>query len=531
MMGNSTRRYAPIGLILSGLSLFAIIGTLAIRVFEKVGLYTPANPERISQILYIGIGLFIAGLAIYTLLDPERVRKILSGRQARYGSNAFIMLLAFLGILIVSNVLVYQNPQRWDVTEDKQHTLAPETIEALDALPEPVLAVAFYSQRLNPESARGIFDDYKANSKGNFNYTFVNPEENPLLAQQYGITGDGKILLQMGGATEIVTFASEGELTAGLVRLMNPQTPAIYFLIGEGEHDTENPGNESYTRARAVLESKNYIVKTLSLQASNSIPEDAEAIVIAGPLIPLSQEAVTLLDSYLAEGGGLIVMLNPLILTQFGDAPDPLTAYLSESWGITLNNDIVMDLNSPFGIYFAVSPEYPTQHPITQKMRGVATIFPNARSLSVNETGGDDVSVTPLVYTTEASWGETDFEAIAEEKIPSRDPDSEQAGPMLLAAAAENRLQGRLVVFGNSSFAQDGIFDSYGNGDILVNSVDWVAEQESLIDLSTSIPQERTFLPPNSLQLVLLIVASLCLIPLAVIGAGVYTWITRRKRG
>lgn len=530
-MGNNTRRYAPLGLILSGLSLLAIIVTLAIRVFEKVGLYTPAKPELISQILYLGIGLFIAGLAIYTLLDPDRVRKILSGRQARYGSNAFIMLLAFLGILIISNVLVYQNPQRWDVTEDKQHTLAPETIDALDALPEPVLAEAFYSKRQNSELARDIFNDYKANSKGNFNYTFVDPEGNPLLAQQYGITGDGKILLQMGDATEIVTYASEEELTAGLVRLLNPQTPTVYFLMGEGEHDIENPGNESYTRARAVLESKNYIVKTLSLQASNSIPEDAEAIVIAGPLIPLSQEAVTVLDSYLADGGGLIVMLNPLILTQFGEAPDPLTDYLSKSWGITLDNDIVVDRDSPYSIYYAVSYGY-AQHPITQKMSGIASIFPFARSLSVNENGAGDASVTPLVYTADASWGETDFEGISENKIPSFDPESEQPGPMLLVAAAENSTQGRLVVFGNSSFAQDEYFDTLsGNGDMLVNSVDWVAEQENLIDLTTSIPKERTFLPPNSLQLVLLIVTSLCLIPLAVIGAGVYTWNTRRKRG
>jgi ABC-type uncharacterized transport system involved in gliding motility auxiliary subunit len=529
-MDNNTRRYAPLGLILSGLSLLTIIGILAVRVFEKVGLYTPANSELLNRILYIGIGMFIAGLAIYTLLDPDRVRKILSGRQARYGSNSFIMLLAFLGILIVGNILVYQNPQRWDMTEDKQHTLAPETIQALETLPEPVLAIAFYSQRLDPQMARGIFDDYKANSNGNFNYTFVDPEENPLLAQQYGVTGDGKILLQMGDATEIVTYADEGELTAGLVRLLNPQTPSIYFLIGEGEHDTEISAEDSFTRARAVLESKNYIVSTLSLQATNSIPEDAAAIVIAGPLKPLSQEAVTLLGSYLANGGGLIVMINPLPFTQFGEAPDPLADYLSESWGITLQNDVVVDTNSPFSPYFAVSYEY-AQHPITQKMSGVATIYPFARSLSINDTDMVDVSVTPLIYTAEASWGETDFEGIAEEKIPSYDSESEQPGPMLLAAAAENSTRGRMVVFGNSPFAQDGNFDSYGNGDMLVNSVDWVTEQESLIDLSTSIPQDRTFLPPSSLQLVLLIVTSLCLIPLAVIGAGVYTWVTRRKRG
>ena len=527
-MNNNSRRYAPLGLILSGLSFLTVIGILAVRAFEKFGLYTPSDPALLDKILYISIALFITGFAVSALLDPDRVRKILSGRQARYGSNSFVMLLAFLGILVVGNMLAYQNPQRWDVTEDKQHTLAPETIDALNALPEPVLAIAFYSQRQDPEFAREVFDDFKANSNGKFNYTFVDPETNPLLAQQYGITGDGKILLQMGEATEIVTYADEQELTGGLIRLLNPQNPVVYFLTGEGEQDTQTPGDEGYTRVRDTLESKNYIVKTLSLQASNSIPEDAEVIVIAGPLKPLSSKAVSLLDEYLSNGGGLIAMINPEPFTEFGEEPEPLTEYLSTIWGITLQNDIVVDTNSPSSPYFAVSFEY-AQHPITQKMSGVATIYPIARSLAIGET---DKFVTPLVFTAEASWGETDFTGITEEKIPSFDPATEQGGPMVLVAAAEDNLSsGRVVVFGNSPFAQDSNFDFSGNGDMLINSVDWVAEQENLISLTTTPPQERTFLPPNSLQLILLITTALCLIPLAIIGAGVYTWVSRRKRG
>ena len=50
----------------------------------------------------------------------------------------------------------------------------------------------------------------------------------------------------------------------------------LYFLTGEGEHDTENPVEGAYTRARQVLESKNYVVKTLNLQAKNAIPEDKD---------------------------------------------------------------------------------------------------------------------------------------------------------------------------------------------------------------------------------------------------------------
>ena len=59
---------------------------------------------------------------------PKRTRDFLTGRQVRHGSNALIMLVAFVLILVVVNAIVYQNPIQWDWTEDKQNTLAPETI-------------------------------------------------------------------------------------------------------------------------------------------------------------------------------------------------------------------------------------------------------------------------------------------------------------------------------------------------------------------------------------------------------------------
>ena len=52
-----------------------------------------------------------------------------------------------------------------------------------------------------------------------------------------------------------------------------------------------------------------------------------------------------------------------------------------------------------------------------------------------------------------------------------------------------------------------------------------------LINLTTNTPQERTFNPPGSAQFILTIVGTVCVIPLAVIGAGVYAWVMRRRRG
>lgn len=533
-MKTDPRRYAPLGLVLSGLGFLTIVAALIVRGFSAVDLYTPPDAELLNRILIIGVAVFIIGFALYTLLDPERVRKIMTGRQVQYGSNSMILFIAFTGILVVinvlANVLAEQYPLRWDVTEDKQHTLAPETIQALENLPEPVYATAFYSVRLNPENANQILEDFKSNSKGNFNYQFMDPDSNPVLVNQLGITGDGKILLQMGDNQEIVTFASESELTGGLIRLLNPDKPVLYFLTGEGEHDTQNAGEGAYTRARQVLENKNYVVNTLNLQAENAIPEDARAIVVAGPLVPLTENSVALIKGFLENNGSLLFLSNPVPLTQFGEEPDLLAEYIASDWGIILNNDMVVDTNSPSSPFFAVGAQY-TSHPITEKMQGVAVIFPYSRSLTIN-TENTDVSPTPLVLTIAQSWGETDFSTLEGQQALAYDEGVDLPGPMVLAAAVENTTTtSRVVVFGSSTFAQDDTFGFSGNGDMFVNTVDWLAEKESLINLTSNTQQQRTFNPPGSLQFILTIVSTVCIIPLAIIAAGVYAWVMRRRRG
>jgi len=529
-MNSDLRRFAPLGLVLSGLGFLLFIGVLVVRAFAAVDLYTPPDAELLNRLLIIGAAVLVLGLAVYALLNPERVRKLLTGRQARYGSNSVVLFVAFTGILIVVNMLANQYPQRWDVTEDKQHTLASETIDTLQSLPEPVYATAFYSVRLNAQNAADLLEDFKTNSDGKFDYQFMDPDSNPVLVNQLGITGDGKILLQMGENQEIVSVASEREVTGGLIRLLNPDKPVLYFLTGEGEHDTENPGEGAYTRVRQVLESKNYIVNTLNLQAENAIPEDARALVVAGPLVPFTESSVEIIKGFMDNGGSLMLLANPVPLTQFGEEQDLLADYLASDWGINLNNDIVVDTNSPSSPFFAVSAEYGA-HPITEKMQGIAAIFPYSRSISI-DTENTTITPTALVRTINQSWGETDFSTLQGQQNLEFNEGADLLGPMTLAAAAENSgTEGRMVVFGSSSFAQDDNFGFSGNGDMFVNAIDWIVEQEALIDLTTNTPQERTFNPPGSAQFILTIVGTVCVIPLVVIGAGVYAWVMRRRRG
>jgi hypothetical protein len=87
----------------------------------------------------------------------------------------------------------YKNSVRKDLTEGQQNTLAPETIDTLEKLPQPVEALAFYSQRAasQSESAKNLLEQYKFEGKDKFNYRFIDPEADPLAARDAKITRDG----------------------------------------------------------------------------------------------------------------------------------------------------------------------------------------------------------------------------------------------------------------------------------------------------------------------------------------------------
>jgi len=524
---QSPQTYAPLGLWLAGAATLATLILLLLKFLAYEGVYTPPDAKRFNLVMWIAAGLILVGLAVYALLDPQRTRQFIFGRQARHGSNAAITLVAWLGALIVVNIIAVQYPKQWDLTEEKKYTLAKETEETLDKLSAPVHAIAFYTSQSSPQDTRELLENYKRSSNGKFTYEFQDPDQNPMLAQQLGISGDGKIYLEMGERHEIVSYASEQEITRALVRLMNPGERTVYFLTGHGERDIEGYGNDGYSKLSAMLEAKNYTVKSLPLLAEKKVPDDALAIIIAGPQHPVSQEEVDLLSDYVAKGGSLIVMEDPVPLTQFGDAPDPLANYLVTIWGIRLDNDIVVDTNSssplvPFGV------DYST-HSITQKLRGIASFYPEARSVSLVENPPH--AVDSLIRTLDRAWGETDF-ATLQSGQAAPNQESDIAGPITLAAASEDTTSGaRVVVFGDSDFASNAYFDRYANGDVIVNAIDWAAEQENLLNLTPKDTIYRQLKPVSNVTLALVAILSVCIIPLLVIGGGVAAWISRRMRG
>jgi ABC-type uncharacterized transport system involved in gliding motility auxiliary subunit len=204
------------------------------------------------------------------------------------------------------------------------------------------------------------------------------------------------------------------------------------------------------------------------------------AVVIAGPTAPLTSPEVDALKTYLKDGGGLVVLTDPTPGTQITPENDLLSAYLRSTWGLDPQPDLVVDLNSSMGVLAEISASY-ASHPVTDRMQNLATYFPAARSVAMETPGAAGTTQTDLVLTGANSFGETNLEGLPQQGQIGFDQGEDIAGPLALAAAAEAADgSSRVIVIGDSDFGANADFSSYGNGDLLVNSIDWAAGQDQL---------------------------------------------------
>jgi ABC-type uncharacterized transport system involved in gliding motility auxiliary subunit len=82
-------------------------------------------------------------------------------------------------------------------------------------------------------------------------------------------------------------------------------------------------------------------------------------------------------------------------------------------------------------------------------------------------------------------------------------------------------------VIGDSDFAADYALGIQGNRDMFLNTVNWLAQQEDLIAIRPRDPEDRRLTMTASQQLAIRWFA-LAIVPLAIFGAGIYTWSRRR---
>jgi ABC-type uncharacterized transport system involved in gliding motility auxiliary subunit len=515
-----------------------VVGLVGVLGGGAMWMYRPSWTAARAVALIVG-GLCLL-VALYASFASEgRFRTLWGRRTTRYGLNAAIMVVLILGVIALVEAVSYRHSYRVDLTENRRHSLAPQTIKVLKDLQIPVKATGFFSpEQGGKRRAEDLLKQYATHSEGKFTWESVDADRNPLLAKRYGIETYGTVVLEATPKEgqvkeEKVTDAEEEKLTNALLRVTREGKRVIYFLKGHGEKDPASSERTGLSEVKAAIEKLNYVVKDLLLARETKIPDDAAIVVVAGPQKDLLANEAEALEAYVARAGKVLFMVDPF------QAPG-LTPVL-ERYGFGLGNDVIIDVN-PQGRLLGAGPEVPVvgdyeAHPITQNFR-LATLFPLARTVTVRDKRPEGVTTQALARTSGESWAETSQDQIKSGQVK---PDANEArGPLTIAAVAtidakdvpEDRkgAKARVVVVGNSTFATNAFLNLSGNRDLFLNTLSWLAEEENLIavrprDTARSAP---VFLTAAQGQV--LFYVPVVLVPLALAIAGVYAVRAQRRR-
>lgn len=431
--------------------------------------------------------------------------------------SLIIIPLLLLAILAVVQVLSYRFSFRADLTDRKLHSLSEKSINVLSQLDGSSLkATAFFlTDDYNKEGTRDLLEQYRQNYPA-FEYELVDPSKNPRLVEKYEVGSNGTIVFEYQGRETKVVSQEEESITNTIHRLAVESTSTLYFLTGHGEKTPEN----GFVKLSESLAGEHYITRELLLLREEKVPDDADCIVIAGVREALSEHESKLVTGYLENGGSVLILADPYRRTG-------LEEYLLQS-GIGLGVDTIVDERSQVmgGDYlFPIVSDY-GRHSITESI-DLITFFPIARSLTISEEIPEETNIHVLARTGTDTWAEMDYSALGDGQTRF-DPDADIPGPLTIGAAVtygnpQDDKGGRMVIFGDSDFADDDYIDVSGNKDLIMNTFAWLTSDPSLIGIRSRDPSHTPIILTNEQSRVVFWLIIVLLPALAAVaGAGVW---------
>ena len=484
-------------------------------------------------------------------------------KRLRLGSAVFIVLV------LMANLLGSYIRGRLDLTAENLYTLSEGTEDLLGEIDDVVQIKLYASAELPPEiqiqlrDVRDLLADMRAASGGGVVVSELNPDDDEDAASEasafgvfpieFNVLRDDEFQIRRGYYGLAMTYADDEEvmplitrtddlefrLASAIYRMTTEARPKVNFVEG---FDTK--GLDDIPGLRESLGDR-YEISSVAIggESGSVISADSTAVlIVAGPTATLDSLAVQRIEEYVDQGGAALLLMESILLNPQTPNPLPvrsgLESMLSDR-GVELSGSLVADLQSSEnvsmgrqGLFNVIAP-YPlwpiaipaSDHAITSGINAVTIAW--AAQLEITDT----TRVTPLWQTTPSGIIRAPMESIAPDQEWAATPD--QLGVRTLAVALtpdEGETRGRIIIVGDATFTEFQFLQ--GNPSYLIflaNTIDWLAQDESLIRIRSQDRTPPTFVFTSDYGKLMLKWVNLVGIPLLFVLIGVYR-VTGRKR-
>ncbi len=481
---------------------------------------------------------------------PPKKQKFFKTRGFKYGTVATVMTALVIAVVIAVNMVfsVLTDSYSWalDFTSTGMYDISDETKQVINSL-DPSVEIevtVFYDETNYPYYLSEPLKRF-SNLSENIKIKYVDPEKNPSALTQYGNEYNvqaGAVVIRNGDRIRVFNVDDyfnvdndtgalyiyiEERLAAGTLYVTRDNIPVVYFLTGHGE--------DGYQSLMNIIANNGADVKEINLLTDKEeFSENSKLMVICNPTRDYSIDEIRKISDFASNDNLFGRNIMYFSSTDSVNLPN-IQSYL-KSWGVQLNNDIVLDTaeNTYRNYQNALLPTF-TQEEIMNtgsKLSSVVTLLaPNSRSIT-RLFNDSSLYKTQSIFTTSDTSYARASDAINQDL--ERDP-SDKSGPfdigvlsMMYKYINNIQVQSYLFACGSVNMIETNTMSMSGNGEMFMQLYKLMMDEKDDTILAAQKASSSSAAAISSKQANTMMVVTVIVIPALFLILGLVIYIRRR---
>lgn len=503
--------------------------------------------------------------------------KILNKKKFKYGGLSVLFTVIFVAAIILLNVVATMLLNRFntklDLTDEGLYTIGESSVKVLSSLGSDISIHVLSTEEEFIQvgdlyaSSLGVTLDFNHINELLKKYDFesdrvsldyIDLDKNPDFIKNYdetlakyqvivqsASTGRVKVLDAVDyfsfeystyGTISSVATKAEQAITSAIMSVSDKNPITVAFSTGSSEEDS--------TAVQKLLSDNGYLITTVNI-LTQEIPCEADFLVVFGPKTDLDDTTIGNIDKWLDNNGEFGKNLFYFSSFSQGDTKG-IDSFLKE-WGLEIPQSIVYQGNSQYTYFnmpyihlqqladtdYALSLPNDSLNAIAMSVRPVKTTFEIGEESKVPEFKNMQSNV--IMGSYDGAY------LVSYEDMQNPDYNPETAAEKgvfnsiveTVKTRYENvdEFKSRVVAFGGTGILSSNFIQStgYSNADLFVTMFNTMSGKEDGVVIAAKSLSTPLF-DMNEGQVRWLFAAFVIVVPLVVIGVGVFVWLRRRHR-
>lgn len=478
--------------------------------------------------------------------EKKYIKKGINKKTLKNGSYSVVLSVIFVVIIVVVNLIVDAFPSTYtelDVSDQQLFSIGDQTKDFLKELDKDVTIYQIAQSGSEDEVVSKLLKKYEEASD-HIKVETKDPVVNPKFTSEYTDeeVSSNSLIVVCEDRSKVVDynniyessidyntysyttsgFDGEGQITSAISYVTSDNLPVLYTLDGHGEKSLDSTLQED-------IEKANIEIKSLNLLTEESVPEDADCLMINSPSTDISEEERDAIIEYLENGG------KAMIFSDYTEGSmDNFDAVL-ENYGVERVDGIVIEGDAQhyaMQMPYYLLPDVSSAEAVSDfSSQGYFVLAPYAQGIRQLDNVRDTLTIESLLTTSDEAYSKTDLNTETLEKT-----DEDIDGPFDIGVSITEEVDDdkttQIVYYSTANLMDSQINQMVagGNEQMITESLNWMCSTDEASTISIpSKSLEVSYLTVTAYDAAYWKICVMGLIPGVFLVVGFVVWLKRRK--